>query len=50
MSILIRATVFSLLAATASAQSAADLSRLTVLEDRTKPNGRKIELAYAVLK
>ena len=34
----------------AFAQSAADLSKLTVLEDRARPDGRKIELAYAVLK
>jgi pimeloyl-ACP methyl ester carboxylesterase len=34
----------------ASAQNAADLSKLTVLEDRAKPDGRKIELAYALLK
>ena len=39
-----------MIAAPASAQNPADLSRLAVLEDRTKPDGRKIELAYAVLK
>ncbi len=39
-----------LLAASTFAQSAADLSKLTVLEDRAKPAGRKIELAYALLK
>jgi pimeloyl-ACP methyl ester carboxylesterase len=45
-------TVVLLLAAAAPsfAQSPADLERLTVLEDRTKPGGRKIELAYARLK
>ncbi|HYB94896.1 MAG TPA: alpha/beta hydrolase [Vicinamibacterales bacterium] len=32
------------------AQSPADLQRLAVLEDRSKPSGRKIELAYALLK
>jgi pimeloyl-ACP methyl ester carboxylesterase len=50
MSILIRIVALSLLASTAFAQSAADLSRLTVLEDRGKPNGRTVELAYALLK
>ena len=34
----------------AAAQNQQDLSKLTVLEDRAKPGGRKIELAYAVLK
>jgi pimeloyl-ACP methyl ester carboxylesterase len=32
------------------AQDQAQLSKLTVLEDRSKPAGRKIELAYALLK
>jgi pimeloyl-ACP methyl ester carboxylesterase len=34
----------------AAAQNPADLEKLIVLEDRSKPNGRKIELAYARLK
>lgn len=50
MSILIRTVVFLILAAPALAQAPADLSKLTVLEDRNTPNGRQIELAYAVLK
>jgi pimeloyl-ACP methyl ester carboxylesterase len=33
-----------------AAQNPADLEKLTVLEDRTKPGGRKIELAFARLK
>ena len=32
------------------AQTPSDLEKLTVLEDRTKPGGRKIELAFARLK
>ena len=50
MSIFTRALVFLTLAAPALAQAPADLSKLTVLEDRSKPNGRQIELAYALLK
>jgi pimeloyl-ACP methyl ester carboxylesterase len=51
MSILIRTFAILLLATSvASGQNAADLSRLTVLEDRSQPDGRKIELAYALLK
>jgi pimeloyl-ACP methyl ester carboxylesterase len=38
------------IASPAFAQSPADLEKLTVLEDRTKPDGRKIELAFARLK
>ena len=34
----------------AFAQNPADLEKLTVLEDRAKPGGRKIELAFARLK
>jgi pimeloyl-ACP methyl ester carboxylesterase len=34
----------------AAAQNLADLEKLTVLEDRSKPDGRKIELAFARLK
>src|SRR5262245_45649790 len=34
----------------AYAQAPADLQKLTVLEDRGKPDGRKIELAYVRLK
>lgn len=34
----------------AFAQTPADLEKLTVLEDRAKPGGRKIELAFARLK
>lgn len=42
---------FSIAAATpAVAQAPADFQRLSVLEDRSKPHGRKIELAYVVLK
>jgi pimeloyl-ACP methyl ester carboxylesterase len=37
-------------ATTAYAQNPADLQKLSVLEDRSKPAGRKIELAYATLK
>ena len=50
MSILIPICGFFAIASAAFAQSPSDLSRLTVLEDRTKPDGRKIELAYALLK
>lgn len=51
MSILIRVIAPLLFLATAAAaQNPADLSKLTVLEDRSKPVGRKIELAYAILK
>jgi len=38
------------LTATASAQPPGDTQRLSVLEDRAKPAGRRIELAYVVLK
>jgi len=37
-------------AAAAFAQTEADLEKITVLEDRGKPNGRKIELAFGRLK
>ena len=51
MSILFKITVAAvLLAPAAFAQGSADLSRLAVPEDRRKPDGRKIELAYALLK
>ena len=51
MSISIRIVACGLVLATpALAQNAGDLSKLTVLENRAKPNGPKIELAYAVLK
>ena len=51
MSICIRAiALLTALTAPVFAQNAADLSRLTVLEDRAKPNGRRIEVAYALLK
>jgi pimeloyl-ACP methyl ester carboxylesterase len=39
-----------LLGAPGFAQGPGDLSKLSVLEDRAKPGGRKIELAYALLK
>jgi hypothetical protein len=37
-------------ATAAFAQAPAEIQKLTVLEDRTKPTGRKIELAYVRLK
>jgi pimeloyl-ACP methyl ester carboxylesterase len=43
-------TCVLVLGAPALAQNPGDLSKLTVLENRAKPDGRKIELAYAVLK
>src|SRR5688500_13714800 len=43
-------SVVLLIAHTAFGQPSSDLSKLTVLEDRAKPGGRKIELAYALLK
>jgi pimeloyl-ACP methyl ester carboxylesterase len=42
--------IAAVVAAPANAQSPADLEKLTVLEDRSKPDGRKIELAFARLK
>lgn len=51
MSILIRvATLVLLTAIPAAGQNAADLSKLAVPEDRAKPDGPKIELAYGVLR
>jgi pimeloyl-ACP methyl ester carboxylesterase len=50
---ILRTCVIAALAAaatTAFAQNPGDLQRLSVLEDRSKPTGRKIELAYAMLK
>ena len=44
------AVVLLLFGVPAFAQNPADLEKLTVLEDRTKPGGRKIELAFARLK
>jgi pimeloyl-ACP methyl ester carboxylesterase len=49
MSRLMKIAAVLLIASTAWAQTPADLSKLTVLEDRAKPDGRRIELAYAVL-
>ena len=50
MSIIRLLVVWVVLGAVAFAQAPADLEKLTVLEDRSKPAGRTIELAYARLK